>query len=80
MVWSLEAAHRRTCKTLTNTMPSAVRVAGAAFTDLPHKRFSVRPNVRAKRHSTAWRDGQVGQNGAKPQPGLDGVPSRWVSA
>ena len=38
------------------------------------------PNVRAKRRPTAWRDGQAGQNGAKPQPSLDGVPSRWASA
>ena len=40
----------------------------------------LKPNVRAKRRPTAWRDGQAGQNGAKPQPSLDGVPSRWASA
>jgi len=45
-----------------------------------HRLGTSRPNVRAKRHPTAWRDGQAGQNGAKPQPGLDGVPSRWVPA
>ena len=43
--WSLEAAHRRACETLKNTMPSGVCVAGAALTDLAQKRFSVRPNV-----------------------------------
>ena len=36
-----DAADCRACVALTHTMPSAVCVAGAVFTDLPHKRFLV---------------------------------------
>ena len=57
MGWSLEASHRRACETLTNTMPSAVCVEGAALMDLAQKRFLVRPNVRAKRAPTVGRQG-----------------------
>ena len=53
--WSADAAHRRACETLTNTMPSAVCVEGAALTDLAHALVLVRPNVRAKPETTAAR-------------------------
>ena len=79
MGWSLEAAHRRACETLLNTMLSAVCVAGAAFTDLPQKRFSVRPNVQAKRATTAGRQARAGENVPRTTgPGL--VACRWRSA
>lgn len=39
-----------------------------------------KPNVRAKRATTAGRAGQQAQNGAKPQRLMAGVACRWRSA
>ena len=75
MGWSLAAAHRRTCETLTLTMLSAVCVEGAALTDLAHASVLVRPNVRAKRATAVGRQARIGENvprTAKPGPG--GLP------
>jgi len=65
----------------TDWVPSGKRLTMLGFR--AHRQQPVAPpgpNVRAKLHPAAWRDGHAGQNGAKPQPGLDGVPCRWVSA
>ena len=79
MGWSLEAAHRRACETLTNTVPSAVCVAGAALMDLAHDLVLVRPNVQAKRATTAGRQARAGENVPRTTgPGL--VACRWRSA
>ena len=43
-----DAADRRACVALTNTMPSAVFTADAALMDLAHDSLLVRPNVRVK--------------------------------
>ena len=53
--WLPDAAHRRACAALTNTMPSAVCFADATLTDLTHTLVLVRPNVQAKRATTAGR-------------------------
>ena len=77
--WSLEEAHRGACETLTNTALSAVWVAGAALMDLTHILVLVRPNVRAKRATTAGRQARAGENVPRTTgPGL--VACRWRSA
>ena len=73
--WSADAAHRRACETLTNTMPSAVCVEGVALTDLAHALGLVRPNVRAKRATTAGRQARAGENVPRTaRPGPGGLP------
>jgi len=47
---------------------------------LTHNQLPVRPNVRAKRATTAWRAGQQAQNGPKAQRLMAGVACRWRSA
>ena len=74
MGWSLEAAHRRACETLTNTVPSAVCVAGAALMDLAHTLVLVRPNVRAKRATTVARQARAVENATAPRTGPGGLP------
>ena len=44
------------------------------------KGICVKPNVRAKRATTAWRGGQQAQNGAKPQRLMASATCRWRSA
>ena len=52
-----------------------------ALTLLAHRTACiVRPNVRAKRATTAGRAGQQAQNGAKPQRLMAGAACRWRSA
>ena len=52
-----------------------------ALTLLAHRTAcSVRPNVRAKRATTAWRAGQQAQNGPQAQRLMAGVACRWRSA
>jgi len=47
--------------------------------DMPQK-LLVRPNVRAKRATTAWRAGQQAQNGPQAQRLMASVTCRWRSA
>ena len=42
--------------------------------------FFARPNVRAKRVTTAWRAGQQAQNGPQAQRLMASVACRWRSA
>ena len=42
--------------------------------------FFARPNVRAKRATTAWRAGQQAQNGPQAQRLMASVTCRWRSA
>ena len=77
--WSPNAAHRRACAALGNTVPSAVCVAGAALTDLAQKRFLVRPNVQAKRATTAGCQARAGENVPRTT-GSGLVACRWRSA
>ena len=77
--WRPNAAHRRACAALTNKMPSAVCVADATLTDLTHTLVLVRPNVRAKRATTAGRQARADENVLRTAgPGL--VACRWRSA
>ena len=55
--------------------PTGTESAGA-----PHGLFFVRPNVRAKRVTTAWRAGQQAQNGPQAQRLMASVTCRWRSA
>ena len=72
------AAHRRACAALTSTMPSAVCAVDAAPQDLADTAL-VRPNVRAKRETTAGRQARAGENVPRTaRPGL--VACRWRSA
>ena len=77
--WRPDAAHRRACAALTNTMPSAVKAGGAALMDLAHELVLVRPNVRAKRATAEGRQARAGENVLRTaRPGL--VACRWRSA
>ena len=77
--WSADAAYRRAFETLTITMLLAVCAEGGALTDLAHDLVLVRPNVRAKRATTAGRQAQAGENVPRTaSPGL--VACRWRSA
>ena len=56
-------------------MPSAVYVAGATLMDLTHQNLLVRPNVRAKRATTAGRQARAGENVPRTaRPGPGGLP------
>ena len=77
--WSADAAYRRAFETLTITMLLAVCAEGGALTDLAHDLVLVRPNVRAKRVTTAGRQARAGENVQRTaRPGL--VACRWRSA
>ena len=53
--WSPDAAYRRACAALTNTMASSVCAANAAMTDSTHDLVLVRPNVGIERLPKAVR-------------------------
>ena len=77
--WSADAAYRRAFETLTITMLLAVCAEGGALTDLVHDLVLVRPNVQAKRATTAGRQARAGENVRRTTgPGL--VACRWRSA
>ena len=77
--WRPDAAHRRACAALTNTMPSAVRAPDATLTDLAHDLVLVRPNVGAKRATTVGRQRPDGEN-VQRTAGRALVACRWRSA
>ena len=64
--------------------PGALRIGGLRtglfWRVVSYRRLTVRPNVRAKRATTAWRAGQQAQNGPQAQRLMAGVTCRWRSA
>ena len=68
----LRALIDRQC--LLGALPPSQRLTTYRGTDV------LRPNVRAKRATTAWRAGQQAQNGPKAQRLMASVTCRWRSA